>query len=95
MDGFWKGLEAEIFQFYLWALDPILEGLRLKSLIFWFGKDFGGLEAEIFDVVFGFWKDFGGLEAEIFDFLWVWKDFGGLEAEIFDLYMVLERIWRA
>ena len=48
-------------------------GLRLKSLmLFWFGMDFVGVEAEVFDLLSaleGFWRG----EADVFAFLWVWE----------------------
>ena len=59
---------------------------------FWCWKDFGGLEAEIFDVdlvLEGFWR------ACVFfpfhcSFLTFWTDFVRLEAEIFDVVLVLD-----
>ena len=80
-----------------------MEGLRLKSLmLFWFWKDFGGGEAEVFDflwVLEGFWKAWGRNLAFCFGFgrIWeripivfedFWKDFEGFEAEVFDFTCV-------
>ena len=49
--------------------------LEAEIFVFYYGVDFGGQNAEIFDFLLAYWKDFGELEADIFDLIWFWKDF--------------------